>query len=174
LSQPGSLNDAKIWADCRLNDHLERGKLNLPETPEGTIGYHFLGDDAFPLTKRLSKPFAQRSHLTDTIKIHNYRLTKGRKVIENAFGHLANKFRLFRSPINLSLENATNVIKAATALHNFLLIEGKQEYAPGGATDCEDSQIIPGEWENSEERKNLLNIGRLAGNRSGTLENLQK
>jgi hypothetical protein len=96
------------------------------------------------------------------------RLSRARRTIENAFGHLTNKFRLFRSPINLSLENATNVVKAATCLHNFLLKEGKQEYAAGLDGEDDDAQsIIPGQWEDLEEKRNMLDIERLAGNRTG-------
>jgi hypothetical protein len=59
-----------------------------------------------------------------------------------------------------------------TCLHNYLLTVGKAEYAPRGDLDGEDDlhKIIPGRWEDSEDMRNLLDVQRLAGNRSGNSE----
>ena len=56
--------------------------------------YVFLGDDAFPLGKHCLKPYSQ-SGLTPIKRIFSYRLSRMRRVTENAFGILTNRFRVF-------------------------------------------------------------------------------
>ncbi len=170
IGQPGSRSDAGIWADSRLNELLQKELLNLPETPPGNIKYHFVADDAFPLTTRVSKPFPRNSPALSVLeKVYNYRLSRARRTIENAFGHTANVFRVLRGPINLSVKNATSVLKALVALHNYLLTVDKNSYVQAGDLDHEnaDHTLVPGRWESTGTR-NLTNIGRLTGNRSGT------
>jgi hypothetical protein len=109
-------------------------------------------------------------HCSPPQKVHNYRLSRSRRIIENAFGLLAAKFRVLRAPITLTLPNATSVIKAIVCLHNFLLVEDKAAYLQPGdaAAEDDDHGIIPGRWELDETLANLLDIERLAGNRTGT------
>jgi hypothetical protein len=49
--------------------------------------------------------------------IYNYRLSRACRVVENAFGILTQKFRIFYGRIQLSPENTDKVIMAACALH---------------------------------------------------------
>ena len=53
-------------------------------------------------------------------QIYNYRLSRARRVVENAFGIFTQKFRLFYGRIQLSPENAHKVVLAACVLHNYL------------------------------------------------------
>ena len=47
---------------------------------------------------------------------------KGQKSIENAFGILANPWRLYHCHIYLNPDNVTTVIKATVVLHNILTL----------------------------------------------------
>ena len=67
------------------------------------------------------RPFA-RHGLTKERHIFNYRLSRARKVVENAFGILANQRRLYNCHINLNPHNVTTVIKATVVLHNILTL----------------------------------------------------
>jgi hypothetical protein len=51
---------------------LDSGALNLPPPKDG-IHYHFIGDDIFPLTTSLMKPFCRKDHMGVKEKIFNYR-----------------------------------------------------------------------------------------------------
>lgn len=44
-------------------------------------------DDAFPLNKHIMKPYSQVG-LTPESRIFNYRLSRARRIVENAFGIL--------------------------------------------------------------------------------------
>lgn len=59
------------------------------------------------------------TYLEQEKRVFNYRLSRARRVIENTFGILATKFRIFWRSI---VEKVTKVTQAACALHNFLKI----------------------------------------------------
>lgn len=99
----------RIPNECRLNNSAK------------VLPYVFVGDDAFPLRGDLMKPYRQSSLDNDEKRIFNYRLSRARRIIENVFGILVSRFQIFKSPINLSLENIEIVVKACVALHNYLI-----------------------------------------------------
>lgn len=79
----------------------------------------FLADDAFPLKKYLMKPYSRRK-MSPEERIYNYRVSRARRVVENAFGILASKFRLFEKPMSLKLETLDKVVLACCTIHNWL------------------------------------------------------
>ena len=78
-----------------------------------------LSDDSFPLKEYIQKPFGQVG-LTTEKRTVNYRLSRARCIVENRFGILANRFRVFMAPIHLSPEKAEVIVMACCSLHNFL------------------------------------------------------
>ena len=79
-----------------------------------------VADDAFPLKNYILKPYP-RSTLWDLSKrVFNYRLSRARRTVENAFGILASRFRIFYKPIHLSPSKVENIVLACCALHNYL------------------------------------------------------
>ena len=110
--------------------------------------YYFVGDAAFPLRKNLLRPYPGR--LLDRNKtIFNYRLSRARRIIENAFGILVTRFRILLTTINMAPENARKVVLASIALHNFIKKHDENgKYTPIKYTDWEDSNhnIQPGTW----------------------------
>ena len=86
---PGSQNDAGIWSISDFKQALDNGTITFPEAPQGTIPFHLLRDDAFGMKENLLKPYPRNSQsLTNKEKIFNYRFSRARRVVENAFGLL--------------------------------------------------------------------------------------
>ena len=68
---------------------LGRMKLPASEAVSDTnrvLPYVFVADEAFPLKEFLMRPFPGSQLVDDDKKIFNYRLSRARRVIENAFG----------------------------------------------------------------------------------------
>jgi hypothetical protein len=110
---------------------MENNELNLP--PNSVI----VGDDAFPLRTNLLKPYI-RVNLTLKHRVFNYRLSRARRVVENVFGILASRFRVFGRPIEVKVKNVDLILKASCVLHNWLRITSSKRYFPSGCVDIED------------------------------------
>jgi hypothetical protein len=79
----------------------------------------FVADEAYPLRPYIMKPFSGRG-LTSSERIYNYRLSRARRVVENAFGILVSRFRILRGNMQIQPDNVCHVVKACCVLHNFL------------------------------------------------------
>lgn len=90
----GRASDSAIFRDSTLNIALENNTLGMPEKCV------IIGDDAFPLRTNLLKPYS-KTGLNNYEMIFNYRLSRARRVVENAFGILVWRFRIFSKPIDL-------------------------------------------------------------------------
>lgn len=154
----GKQSDGGTFSNSAFGKALKNDSLFLPQ-PDVISGqtarmpYFFVGDSAFPLMNSMLKPYPG-TYLPENKRIFNYRLSRARRVIENAFGILASKFRIFRRPIIAKTEKVTLITQAACALHNFLKISemhcptSGRIYCPIGYIDREDSRgnVIPGDW----------------------------
>lgn len=149
-------SDSAVFRDSTLNISMEKKTLGLPE------GSVIVGDDAFPLRPDLMKPFSKHG-LTNEERIFNYRLSRARRVSENAFGILAWRFRVFSRPIELKPDTIDKVIWAACSMHNWLRKTSRNGLQP--ILDREDfnsGEVSLGEWRHSV---NMLSpLSRLGSN----------
>lgn len=99
--------------------------------------------------------------------IFNYRLSRARCVIENTFGILTSRWRIFRCPIIAEPEKAVIYTKAAIALHNFLRTTECSIYCPPGFIDSEDGMgnIVAGSWRDEGQTTGLDPVPRVGSNR---------
>ncbi len=68
-------------------------------------------------------------------------------MVENAFGILANRFRLFHTSINLNAEKVTTLVLSACCLHNYLVEKDKHSYLSAcDSEDPVDNQVLHGMW----------------------------
>ncbi|KAF0687727.1 protein ANTAGONIST OF LIKE HETEROCHROMATIN PROTEIN 1-like, partial [Aphis craccivora] len=92
----------------------------LPGT-DMIVPHVILGDQAFRLHKHILRPFSQKAARGDNSKtIFNYRLSRARRVTENAFGLLSQVFRVFYQPINIAPTTVDDLIIVTCCLHNML------------------------------------------------------
>ena len=160
----GRISDGGVYRNSSLSQAIDNNLLNLPPPrmlDAGTkLPYVMVADDAFPLRENIMKPYAFRG-LSQEKRIYNYRLSRARRIVENAFGILANRFRVFLAPMLLAPENVEKVTLASCVLHNFLREKVPSEYTPPGSFDAEDMEsgcIQHGEWRNGTENEGMKSI----------------
>ena len=83
------------------------------------IPYTIVANDAFPLKDYIQKSYRQIG-LTTKKRIYNYRLSHARRVVENAPGILAHRFRVLMTPINLAPEKVEIIVFTRCVLHKYL------------------------------------------------------
>ena len=84
---------------------------------------------------------------------------------------MANRWRVFLTPIQLSPTFVEDLTLAALTLHNFLRSNNvsKQIYTPKGLADEEDvstGEVVPGSWRASELQMNPLPVPNSGHNAS--------
>jgi len=84
------------------------------------VPYYLVADDAFPLSKRISKPYSLRN-LTKAEIVFNYRLSRARTVVESAFGILSHKWIAVHRTLMCHPDRAKNIVAACCLLHNNVL-----------------------------------------------------
>ena len=108
------------------------GSLNFPPAKAisltgGPLPFVFVGDEAFGLSNRMLRPYASRN-LDKKKRIFNYRLCRARRYIENTFGILANKWRIFHRPIAGDIEKVEAMVRACCTLHNYVRARDGVDY----------------------------------------------
>ena len=168
----GGSNDASVLASSLYGSAFDTipSTLNLPvpaKCGSKMLPYVLLGDDIFPLKPWLMKPYPGK-HLDEAQRVYNYRLSRARRTVENAFGILTAKWRILRRAIKANVDLVDKIAKACVCLHNYLQLTDNARYIPAGFVDSEDSSgnIIPGNWRNATEAdEGLRNLQRISSNR---------
>ncbi len=138
----GRAGDSTVFQESTLGMALEQNLLNLP--PDHVI----VGDDAFPLKTYLMKRYPS-SRKSIKKKVFNYRQSRACNIVENAFGILASRFRIFLRPNDVLPSTVDKVVWASCSIHNWLRKTSKKTYTPPGSVDTDDFtqvDLIPGLW----------------------------
>ena len=130
IGQYGSNADGGVFRRSEMGSRFFNNELGLPPPKTlpgaehlGKLPHYIVGDEAFPLHKNLMRPYPRPRRGVRIPKdqlIFNYHLSRARRCVENAFGILAQRFRLFNRRIQMKPENVVKVVKACTVLHNYL------------------------------------------------------
>lgn len=151
----GRVSDGGVFNKCSFARAMGNDGLNLPDASpllgrEMKVPFMLVADDAFALRPNVMKPYPGRE-LTVAQRIYNYRLSRTRRIVENAFGILSARFRVFRRPIYLDADKTKRITLACSALHNFL-IEKSSSYVSSLVDDAEN--LIPDEIQIEETPNN--------------------
>nr|XP_036227301.1 protein ALP1-like isoform X2 [Bactrocera oleae] len=87
---------------------------HLPSTNKD-FQFFFVGGSAFPLKGNLMRPYPGRN-LSPLKEHHNKNLSSARVYIENAFGILANRWRILHSNIHAAPKNIDKIVLATVVL----------------------------------------------------------
>ena len=173
IGDAGRQSDSGVYNSSKIGHAIENNQLDFPY-PEPLPGYDesklfpytFIGDEAFALKPYMMRPYARRNELTESETIFNYRLSRARRIIENSFGILVSRFRIFRRAIIANVDNVKFITKATVALHNFLMKHVTNLYCPTDFVDQEDIRgRVPGNWRDDvNDFQGMLPIGNQGSN----------
>lgn len=135
----GSASDGGIFNACPLSTAIMNNTVNIPNRrplPGRTmaIPHCIVADDAFSASESLIKPIPGQNLSRDN-RIFNYRLSRARRVIENAFGIASARWRILRNEIEHKPETMKKIVAAICVLHNFCLRHNADGYAPPNLLD---------------------------------------
>ena len=125
----GHKADGTVFRNSLFGQKFMDKTLGIPPETEvkdfenrGPLPHHIVADEAFPLRPDLMRPYPRGTgpRLSREEQIFNYRLSRARRIVENAFGILVQRWRIFSKVINLFPENVERLIKACLILHNYL------------------------------------------------------
>lgn len=120
----GRISDGGVFRNTHFYEKLQNNELNLPHDQslpqrQQKVPFVFIADDAFPLQTHIMKPYPGTHSKGSNKRVYNYRLSRGRRVVENAFGILSAVFRVLRKPMLLQPGKASEIIMACVHIHNY-------------------------------------------------------
>ena len=122
IGWPGKVYDARVFANSSFFHKVNSGDY-LPNMRQQINGIDvplcILGDPAYPLLTWLMKPYPESEQLANKHRIFNYRQSRARMVVENAFGRLKGRWRsLLKRMDYYNVENVITVSTSCITLHN--------------------------------------------------------
>lgn len=140
VGSQGRISDGGVFNQSAFYRKLLSNSLNLPlpsllPNSDNDMLYVFLSDGAFALSIHVMKPFPGHYALGTPERIFNQELSRSRIKVENTFGILSAKFRIFQRPLETT--KATIVSMNALYQHNFLRNSNtfRDNYTPPNSFD---------------------------------------
>ena len=189
VGQYGATNDAAVLNGSNLYEKLQSHRVNFPAPdaidPDYRVDglcpempYYFVGDEIFALTTYLMKPYpgSKNQALPVDKQIFNYRQCRARRPIEQTFGIVTARWRIFHGTIKAKEDNVENYILATCTLHNYLMQTDESVYCPPGFTDADTSTgFRAGEWRTLVAGGDrLMPLGRPRGHKYTNKANLMR
>lgn len=96
----GHVSDGEVIQNTDFFNVLQPGILNIPHKENfknlfTTLSYVFVADIDFLLRTDMLKPFRFADINSVNRIVHNYRVSKARRIVENVLGILNTRFRIF-------------------------------------------------------------------------------
>jgi hypothetical protein len=110
---PGGSGDSRAYQASELRFYIDA----LPP------GFYGVADNAYTLSEHLLIPYSGVEKNDKSKDVCNFYISQLRIRIEQAFGLLVSKWRIFKRPIELKLHRVRHLIQACFRLHNFCINE---------------------------------------------------
>ena len=121
IGWPGKVHDARVFVNSSFHKGMVNGTL-FPRRNRVIKGVEvpllILGDPAYPALPWLMKPYPEHASMTEEMKHYNYRQSRARIVVENAFGRLKGRWRCLMKRLNCQVSNVGNIVASCVVLHN--------------------------------------------------------
>jgi hypothetical protein len=171
----GACSDAQLYNDCQLKRRLDGNNLGLPDSQnlpadDRPTPFFVIGDEAFALDIRMMKPYARRG-LEHDERVFNYRLSRARRVVENAFGILANRFQCLFTSMRQNPATVSWIVLACICLHNMMRTRHPGEQPAMVDHYDANHNLVPGEW---REGRQLDGLQHTRGNRASIVAKAQR
>jgi len=170
IGSRGASSDAQIYNNSELKECMDDNSIGFPDAEElpndvgDKVPYFLVGDDAFALRENMMKPFSRRGLNMDE-RIFNYRLSRCRRIVENAFGILANRWQINLNIMGHEPKTCRLLVTVCIILHNFLRVKYPRQQNRQLDSEDVDHNIIPGEWRRG---RNMTDIDRVVAPNSGS------
>jgi len=162
VSGNGASSDAHIYNQSELRAGLENDDIDGWPRPDPLPGddtdvpYFLVGDDAFSLRTFLMKPYSLKNMTRDE-RLFNYRLSRARRVVENSFGILANRFQVMLTTMCHHADTVRLIVKTCILLHN--LMRTRYPVLQNRLVDIQgqDGHVQPGAWRDGRNLDDTVN-----------------
>ncbi|XP_034232770.1 protein ALP1-like [Thrips palmi] len=129
VGSSGRRGDGNVYHQSEFRKLMKEEKLMLPgkchvDGMEKKLPFFFVGDAAFPRSQEMVTPF-KGEFLDPEKKVFNYRVSRARRVIENTFGMLEQRYEVFSRSMKISEAHCKSVVLSSTALHNYHLMDAE-------------------------------------------------
>ena len=127
IGWPSNVHDARVFANSSCYRKGNSGTMfpvKVIMIGGVSVPLVILGDPAYPLLPWLMKPYLENSSTTPQQRTFNYRQSRARMVVENAFGRLRGRWRCLLKRMDSHISNVPNIVASCVVLHNICEIYG--------------------------------------------------
>lgn len=126
---------ATSFFEVMIDDNMNLPKDSLLPGTDVSVPYVFVADTDYVI-ENIMRPYSLEN-ITYEEKIFNYRFSRAKRVADNAFGVLFERFGVLHKNIYINERDLNSVGVACCALHNYLA-KTNEEYIPRESLDIED------------------------------------
>ena len=137
------MHDATVFNNSHIAEKLEAICYKVPRDGDPLPhlrGFKIFGDAAYGILPWFLTPFRDTGHLTRTQKRYNSLFSSTRRLIENAFALLKQRFRQLLLLEFHSIDKMSKFILSVCVLHNLAI--DAQDTEPFGDEE-EEAEVVP-------------------------------
>ena len=97
--------------------------------------------------------------MTEEERIFNFRLSRAGRIVENAFGILANRFRCMLTTMRQKPETVSTIVQAACCLHNLMRVRYPTLHLNLVDNEDQNHQVVRGAWKDDRPWAGLQHAG---------------